>query len=88
MKGTIYTDLYIMTFLIVWCDSNVPYRISRNIDSDFNLVLWLTHRDCQINLRHYRSICTTSMGFSPCSAVLKQRCLSKPPNIMSANISA
>ena len=48
------------------------YRINRNIDSDFNLVIWRTHRDCQINLRHYRSICTASMGFSPCSTEICQ----------------
>ena len=29
------------------------YRISRNIDSDFNLVIWQSHKDRQINLRHY-----------------------------------
>ena len=41
------------------------YRISRNIDNDLNLAIWRTHQDCQVNLRHYQSIYTTSMGFSP-----------------------
>ena len=37
-------------------------RISRNIDSAFNLAVWQMHQDRQINLRHYQSIYTTSMG--------------------------
>ena len=41
------------------------YCISRNIDGDFNLAIWQTRQDRQINLRHYRSIYITSMGFSP-----------------------
>ena len=70
------------------------YCISRNIDSDFNLAIWQMHWDRQVYLCHYRSIYTTSMGFLHTvlkSANLKsrqQRCLSKPPNIMFANISA
>ena len=40
------------------------YRISRNIDSGFNLAIWQTHQDRQINLRHYQSIYTTSISFS------------------------
>ena len=40
------------------------YRISRSIDSDFNLAIWQTRQDHQINLCHYQSIYTTSMGFS------------------------
>ena len=32
------------------------YHISRNIDSDFNLVIWRLHKDYQINLHHYQSI--------------------------------
>ena len=27
--------------------------VSRNIDSDFNLAIWQSRKDCQINLRHY-----------------------------------
>ena len=38
-------------------------NISRNIDSDFNVAIWR----CQINLCHYWSIYTTSMGFAPYS---------------------
>ena len=41
--------------------------ISRNIDSDFNLVIWQSRKDCQINSHHYQSIYTTSMGYSPYS---------------------
>ena len=48
------------------------YCISRNIDSDFNLAIWRTHRDHQIYLCHYRSIYTTSMGFSPYSTEIRQ----------------
>ena len=48
------------------------YRISRNIDSDFNLAIWRMHRDRQIYLHHYRSIYTTSMGFSPYSTEIRQ----------------
>ena len=68
------------------------YRISRNIDSDFNLAIWRLHKDRQINSCHYRSIFyTTSMGFSTYSAQNRQfkipptAFLSKPPNIMFAN---
>ena len=52
------------------------YRISSNIDSDFNLVIWRLRRDRQINLHHYRSIYTTSMGFSTYST---QNCQFKIP---------
>ena len=38
--------------------------LGRNIDGDFNLAIWQSHKDRQINLRHYRSFYTTSMGFS------------------------
>ena len=61
------------------------YNISGNIDSDFNLAIWQSRKDCQINLCHYQSIYTTSMGFLHTvmkSANLKsrQQCfLSKPP---------
>ena len=48
------------------------YSIKRNIDSDFNLVIWRSHEDRQINLCHYRSIYTTSMGFSPYSNNIHQ----------------
>ena len=67
------------------------YRISRNIDSDFNLAIWWSRKDCQINLHHYRSIYTTSMGFSTYSTQNRQFkipptvFLSKPPNVMFAN---
>ena len=40
------------------------YRISRNIDSDFNLAIWRSRKDRKISLHHYQSIYTTSMGFS------------------------
>ena len=46
--------------------------ISRNIDSDFNLAVWQTHQDRQINLCHYRSIYTTGMGFCPYSTEIRQ----------------
>ena len=64
------------------------YRIRRNIDSDFNLAIWQSHKDHQINLRHYQSIYTTSMGFSTYSTHLKshkQCLLSKTPNVMFTN---
>ena len=48
------------------------YCISRNIDSDFNLAIWQTRQDRQINLRHYHSIYTTSMGFSPHRTEIRQ----------------
>ena len=48
------------------------YCISRNIDSDFNLVIWRWCKDHQTNLSHYRSIYTTSMGFSPYSNEIRQ----------------
>ena len=48
------------------------YRISRNIDSDFNLAIWLTRQGRQIKLRHYQSIYTTGMGFSPYSTEIRQ----------------
>ena len=48
------------------------YHISRNIDNDFNLAIWRMHQDCQINLRHYQSIYTTGMGFSPYSTEICQ----------------
>ena len=60
----------------------------------FILAIWRSRKDHQIHLRHYRSICTTSMGFSTYST---QNChfkipptafLSKPPNIMFTNNSA
>ena len=50
----------------------LKYRISRNIDSDFNLVIWRMHQDRQINLCHYRSIYTTSMSFSPHRTEIRQ----------------
>ena len=50
----------------------MPYRISRNIDSDFNSAIWGTRKDRQINLRCYRSIYTTSMGFSPHRTEIRQ----------------
>ena len=40
------------------------YHISRNIDSDFNLAIYQPRKDRQINLRHYRSMYTTIMGYS------------------------
>ena len=46
------------------CTYNGNYRIRRNIDSDFNLAIWRSRKERQINLRHYGSIYTTSMGFS------------------------
>ena len=66
------------------------YHIRRNIDSDFNLAIWRSCKDCQINLRHYQSIysCILQPWVFPHtemkSASLKsrQQCfLSKPPNI-------
>ena len=57
------------TFLYTYIHT---YRISRNIDSDFNLAIWRMHRDRQINLHHYGSIYTTSMGFSPYSTEIRQ----------------
>ena len=39
------------------------YHISRNIDSDFNLAIWQSRKDHQINLHHYWSIYATSMDF-------------------------
>ena len=48
------------------------YRISRNIDSDFNLAIWRRHPDRQINLRYYRSIYTTGIGYSPYSTEIRQ----------------
>ena len=70
------------------------YRMNRNIDSDFNLAIWRTCQDCQINLRHYQSIYVTA--WVSLHIVLKstnlssrqQRFLSKLPNIMVANNSA
>ena len=68
--------------------------VSKNIDSDFNLAIWQSRKDCQINLRHYRSIYTAawvSLHTVLKTANLKsrqQRFLSKPPNIMFANNSA
>ena len=44
--------------------SGLTYSISRNIDSDFNLAIWWSRKDHQINLHHYRSIYITCMGFS------------------------
>ena len=43
----------------------IKYHISRNIDSDFNLVIWQMHQNRQINLCHYQSTYTISIGFSP-----------------------
>ena len=37
------------------------YHIRRNIDNDFNLAIWRSCEDHQINLHHYRFIYTTSM---------------------------
>ena len=48
------------------------YRIRRNIDSDFNVAIWRLREDHQINLRHYRSIYTISMGFSTYSTQNRQ----------------
>ena len=49
------------------------YRISRNIDSDFNLVIWqITYKDHQMKLYHYQSVYTTSMGFSPHRTEIRQ----------------
>ena len=48
------------------------YRISRNTDSDFNLAIWRTRKDRQIDSRYYRSTCTTSMGFSPQRTEIRQ----------------
>ena len=51
-------------------------------------------QDCLINLRHYRSIYTTSMGFSPHRTEIRQFKISptvfseQTANIMFANISA
>ena len=88
----VITHVYILQFHISTDCSE--YRISRNIDSDFNLVIWRLHKDRQINLRHYWSIYTTSMGFSTYSTqkcqfiILPTAFLSQPPNIMFANNSA
>ena len=72
----------------------VNYRIRRNIDSDFNLAVWQSRKDCQINLCHFQSIYTTIMGFTTYSTqnrqfkILPTAFLSKLPNIMFANNSA
>ena len=73
----------------------VKYCISRNIDSDFNLAIRRSSKDCQINLRNCRSICTTSMSFPTTYSTQNRQFkipptafLSKPPNIMFANNSA
>ena len=50
MKLEFYTEYELQFF---------SYCIRRNIDSDFNLAIWQSHKDCQINLRHYRSFYTT-----------------------------
>ena len=72
------------------------YRISKNIDSDFNMMIWQLRKDHQINLLHYRSIYIHyKRGFS-LHTVLKaanlksrqQHFLNKLPNIMFANNSA
>ena len=76
LEGCRKTDILLACHFIVCLDSslikNGSYCISRNIDSDFNLAIWQKHRDRQINLRHYRSIYTTSMGFSPYSTEIRQ----------------
>ena len=43
----------------------IKYHISRNIDGDFNLAIRRMHQNRQINLCHYQSIYTISIGFSP-----------------------
>ena len=57
------------------------------------ILIWQLHKDLQINLCHYRSIYTTSMGFSPYSTEIRQfkisptaYVMSKLPNIMFAYI--
>ena len=64
LSTSVLNDIYIICMYV--------YRISRNIDSDFNLAIWRTRQDRQINLRHYRSIYTTSMGFSPHRTKIRQ----------------
>ena len=84
----------VVSYCMCGVDTVMLYCISRNIDSDFNLVIWRSCKDRQINLRHYQSIYTTSMGFPPYSNdirqfKIRQQCfLSKPPNITFTNISA
>ena len=58
----------------------LSYRIRRNIDSDFNLAIWQSHKDRQINLHHYQSIYPTSMGFSTYST---QNCQFNIPSTVS-----
>ena len=77
---------------VIFKISVIGYRISRNIDSDFNLAIWRTRQDRQINLRHYRSIYNILQAWVSLHTELKstnlkshqQRFLSKPPNIMFA----
>ena len=74
--------LYVNKYLTAQCSLYVhvhmhitisaTYCISRNIDSDFNLVIWRSHKDRQINLRHLQSIYTTSMDFSTYSTQNRQ----------------
>ena len=45
------------------------------------ILIWQSHKDRQINLRHYRSIYTTSMGFSPYSNEIHQ--FKIPPAVFS-----
>ena len=70
------------------------YCISRNIDSDFNLVIWRSRKDYQINLHHFNPFILqawVSLHTVMKSTNLKSRqqhFLSKPPNIMFTYISA
>ena len=47
------------------------YRISRNIDSNFNLANLVKIDIAKLTVHHYQAIYTTSMGFFPYSIVLK-----------------
>ena len=59
-------NLYSTLSLVIHWEATIvaTYHIRRNIDSDFDLAIWWSHKDRQINLHHYWSVYTTSMGFS------------------------
>ena len=63
-KSCNYATSYVFSTMHRCTPCSYIYHISRNIDSDFNLTIWRSHKDHQINLRNYQSIYTTSIGFS------------------------
>ena len=86
-KKHAHTHIHTNTHAFMHAHIYIPYKLTV-------ILIWQSPKGCQINLRHYQSIYTRSMGFL--HAVMKsvnlkshqQRFLSKPPNIMFTYISA